>query len=65
MSKIFKIFIIISLSASIYYLFKEEMSFEIKMLVFIMFIIELFIFRVIKKDEIVRTLNSFRKKNEM
>jgi len=63
--KIFKIFIIISLSASIYYLFKEEMSFEIKMLVFIMFIIELFIFRVIKKDEIVRTLNSFRKKNEM
>ncbi|MBU0474043.1 MAG: oligosaccharide flippase family protein [Bacteroidetes bacterium] len=59
--KILKIFLIIAITSAIYYFYKEVMNLEIKILVFIMFLIELFVLRVIKKDEILRTLKSFKK----
>jgi len=60
--KILKIFLIISITAAIYYYYNDVMNFEIKILVFLMFVLELFALRVIKKDELVRTIKSFRRK---
>ena len=63
--KIFKIFFIMGIMATIYYFYENVMSFEIKILVFLMFILELFVVRVIKKAELVRILNSFKKKRKV
>lgn len=62
--KILKIFLIIAITAAIYYFYNEVMNLKIKLLVFIMFILELFLLRVIKKDEIIRTLKSFSKRGK-
>jgi len=59
--KIFKIFLIMGIMATIYYFYQNEMNFEIKILVFLLFVLGLFIIRVIKKDEIVRIIKSFKK----
>ncbi len=61
-AKIVKIFFIMGLTATIYYVYKNVMNVEIKILLFMMFILQLFALRVIKKDELVRTFKSFRKK---
>jgi O-antigen/teichoic acid export membrane protein len=61
--KIIKIFLIIAITASIYYFYNDVMNFEIKILVFAMFVLELFGLRVIKLDEFTRTIKSFRRKN--
>ena len=61
--KILKIFLIIAITASIYYFYIDVMNFEIKILVFLMFVLELFGLRVIKKDELIRTIKSFKNKS--
>lgn len=61
-SKILKIFIIIGITAAIYYFFNDIMNFGIKLIVVIGFILSLFALRVIKIDEFMRTIKSFRKR---
>lgn len=60
--KILKIFVIIAITALVYYFYIEMMNIGIKTLVFLMFVFGLFGLKVIKKDEIIRTLKSFRRK---
>jgi O-antigen/teichoic acid export membrane protein len=60
--KILKIFLIMAITGVIYYTYIEIMNFEIKILLFMMFLLELFALRVVKKDELLKIINSFRKK---
>jgi O-antigen/teichoic acid export membrane protein len=61
-AKILKIFIIIGITAAIYYFLNDIMNFGIKLIVIAGFILSLFSLRVIKIDEFMRTIKSFRKK---
>ncbi len=62
-SKILKIFFIVGITATIYYFYNDVMNLGIKALVFMAFVVGLFVLRVIKKDELIRTMKSFRKNN--
>ena len=64
-NKILKIFIIITITACIYYFYNEVMNIGIRILIFAMFIFALFGLRIIKKDELIRTLKSFRRKRKI
>ena len=63
-SKILKIFLVIGITAFILYSFDETMVLRIKVLVFIGFLSSLLVLRIVKKDELVRTIKSFRKGEE-
>lgn len=60
-SKILKIFFIIGITAIILYSFSETLNVGIKALVFLGFLSALFLLRVVKMDELARTIKSFRK----
>ena len=63
-SKILKIFLVIGITAFILYSFGEVMVLGIKALVFIGFLSSLLVLRIVKKDELVRTIKSFRRGKE-
>lgn len=60
--KILKTFFLIGITAFIIYSFNETMNIGIKALVFIGFMSSFFGLRIVKKDELIRTAKSFRKK---
>ncbi|MCF6269639.1 MAG: polysaccharide biosynthesis C-terminal domain-containing protein [Melioribacteraceae bacterium] len=59
-SKILKIFLLIGLTAFIYYFYYDVITIGIKSLMFLGFILLLFILKVIERDELIRTIKSFR-----
>ncbi len=61
-SKILGIFFIMGVTSIIHYFYSGAMNFGIKVLIFTSFIFSLFALRIVKKDEIIRTVKSFRKK---
>ncbi len=61
-SKILGIFLIIGVISIIHYFYSGAMNFGIKVLIFTGFIYLLFALRIVKMDEIIRTVKSFRKK---
>ena len=60
-SKILKTFLIIGITAFSIYSFNETMNVGIKALVFIVFILSFIALRIVKMDELIRTVKSFRK----
>ncbi len=61
-SKIIKIFLLIGITAFILFSFNETMNIGIKALVFLGFLSALIILRVVKRDELIRTIKSFKKR---
>ena len=60
-SKILKIFLVVGITAFIIYSFNETMNVGVKALVFIGFMSSFIGLRIVKKDELIRTVKSFRK----
>ncbi len=61
-AKILKIFLVIGITAFIIYSFNEIMNVGIKALLFFGFLSAFFLLKVVKRDELVRTIKSFRKR---
>ena len=60
-SKIFSVFVIIAVTAFILYSYSDVMNIGTKAIVFVGFVVSFFLFRVVKKEEVKRTIKSFRK----
>ncbi len=60
--KIIKIFLVIGITIFIFYSFGDVMNVGIKLLVFVAFISAFILLKIVKWDELTRTVNTFRKK---
>ena len=60
--KILRVFLIMGVTAALYYLNLDGMNLLVKTSLFLAFIAGLFLLKVIRKEELVMTINSFKKK---
>jgi O-antigen/teichoic acid export membrane protein len=60
-AKILKIFLIMGITATIYYVYMDDMNIVGKIIVFAGFLFSFIVLKIVKKDELLRTVKSFGK----